>query len=68
MPGLWGLRSLSPESNKDTELLHAISGYLVPGREDTLFVWQIAWSKCATTAEPYALPAKDTLIKSFEAA
>ncbi len=64
MPSLWGLRSRFPESNKDTKLLHAISGYLVPGREDTLFVWQSGWSKYTTTAEPYASPA----VKSFEMA
>jgi L-2,4-diaminobutyric acid acetyltransferase len=31
----------------DGELVAAISGYLVPGREDTLFVWQVAVSEAA---------------------
>ena len=29
-------------ADKNGELLAAVSGYLIPGREDTLFVWQVA--------------------------
>ncbi len=29
------------------KLVAAVSGYLVPGREDTLFVWQVAVSEAA---------------------
>lgn len=31
----------------DQQLVAAISGYLVPGREDTLFIWQVAVSESA---------------------
>jgi len=29
-------------AERDGELVGAITGYLVPGREDTLFIWQVA--------------------------
>lgn len=34
-------------AERDHALVAAISGYLVPGREDTLFVWQVAVSEVA---------------------
>jgi L-2,4-diaminobutyric acid acetyltransferase len=34
-------------AERDHALVSAVSGYLVPGREDTLFVWQVAVSEDA---------------------
>ena len=34
-------------AERDRQLVGAISGYLVPGREDTLFIWQVAVSESA---------------------
>ncbi len=34
-------------AERNRQLVAAISGYLVPGREDTLFIWQVAVSESA---------------------